>query len=69
MNGISVEKTRNIVVLGHASCGKTSLVEAMLFRSGTTSRMGTVETKSTVSDCMPEEQDRQVSIMGSNLFL
>ncbi len=69
MNGISVEKTRNIVVLGHASCGKTSLVEAMLFRSGTTSRMGTVETKSTVSDCMPEEQERQVSIMGSNLFL
>jgi len=69
MNGISVEKTRNIVVLGHASCGKTSLVEAMLFRSGNISRMGTVEAKNTVSDCMPEEQERQVSIMGSNLYL
>jgi len=69
MNGISAEKTRNIVVLGHASCGKTSLVEAMLFRSGNTSRMGTVEAKNTVSDCLPEEQERQVSIMGSNLYL
>jgi len=69
MNGISVDKTRNIVVLGHASCGKTSLVEAMLYRSGTTSRMGTVESKNTVSDCMIEEQERQVSIMGANLFL
>ena len=69
MNGISVDKTRNIVVLGHASCGKTSLVEAMLYRSGTTSRMGTVESKNTVSDCMIEEQERQVSIMGANLYL
>jgi len=69
MNGIAVDKTRNIVVLGHASCGKTSLVEAMLFRSGTSSRMGTVEAKNTVSDCLPEEQERQVSIMGSNLYL
>ena len=69
MNGIPVEKTRNIVVVGHASSGKTSLVEAMLFRTGAISRMGSIDAKNTVSDCMPEEHERQVSIMGSNLFL
>jgi len=69
MKQVPVEKNRNVAVIGHASCGKTSLVEAMLFKSGMIPRQGTVEAKNTVSDCTQEEQERQISIHSANLFL
>ena len=56
------DKIRNITVLGHGSSGKTSLVEALLFNSGGTSRVGRVEDGSTVSDWDVEEQQRGISI-------
>ena len=34
---------RNILVAGHAGCGKTTLVEALLYMSGATERMGRVD--------------------------
>lgn len=34
---------RNILVAGHAGCGKTTLTEALLYMSGATERMGRVE--------------------------
>mgnify|MGYP004678598625 FL=1 len=37
-------KIRNILVAGHAGCGKTTLVEALLYSNGATERMGRVET-------------------------
>ncbi len=36
--------------LGHSGCGKTSLVEAMAYLAGQTTRMGTVADGSTISD-------------------
>ena len=41
-------KIRNVAVVGHRGTGKTSLVEAMLYQSGATNRLGTVEPDSTV---------------------
>ena len=46
---------RNVAVVGHRGTGKTSLVEAMLFQSGATNRLGTVEGESTVSDWDEDE--------------
>ena len=37
------DEIRNVVLLGHGGCGKTSLVEAMAYVSGATSRMGKVD--------------------------
>jgi len=68
MKDLAVANVRNVVILGHASSGKTSLAEALLFRSGMISRMGAVESKNTVSDSSPEEHERQISIRTSNLF-
>ena len=34
---------RNILVAGHAGCGKTTLTESLLYLSGATERMGRVE--------------------------
>lgn len=52
----------NIAVVGHGGEGKTTLVEAMLFDSGATERIGRVEDGNTTTDYDPEETKRQISI-------
>ena len=56
---------RNILVAGHAGCGKTTLVEALLYLSGATERMGRVEDGTTASDFDPEEAKRKASLNSS----
>ena len=56
---------RNILVAGHAGCGKTTLVEALLYQSGATERMGRVEDGTTASDFDPEEVKRKASLNSS----
>jgi len=65
MKVYSADKIRNVVVLGHSGCGKTTLMEAALHLSGVTSRMGKVEEGNTVSDYEAEEIRRRVSINAS----
>ena len=56
---------RNIALVGHQSSGKTSLVEALLFNTGATTRMGRIEEKNTVSDFEDEEKARGLSLSTS----
>lgn len=65
MNIYTTDKIRNVVLLGHGGSGKTSLVEAMAYISGITSRMGKVTDGNTVSDFGKEEQKRKFSISTS----
>ncbi len=65
MNIYTTDKIRNVVLLGHGGCGKTSLAEAMAYLSGITSRMGKVDDGNTVSDFGKEEQKRKISISTS----
>ncbi|RKY61583.1 MAG: elongation factor G [Candidatus Latescibacterota bacterium] len=53
---------RNIGLVGHGSCGKTSLAEAMLFCAGEINRMGKVEEGNTRSDYTQDERERQISL-------
>jgi len=57
-----IDDIRNIVLLGHGGSGKTSLTEAILHKTGTTNRLGTVEDKTTVCDYDDEEKQRGHSI-------
>ncbi len=69
MSATEPGKIRNIAVVGHRGVGKTSLVEALLFQAGKTTRLGSVEQGTTVSDWDDDEQRRQMSLSGSLLHL
>ncbi|MGB4658011.1 MAG: elongation factor G [Mobilitalea sp.] len=62
MNVYTSEKIRNVVLLGHGSCGKTTLVEAIAYTTGILKRQGRVEEGNTISDYDKEEQKRLFSI-------
>ncbi len=59
------EDIRNVALVGHQGCGKTSLVEAMLFSTGTTTRLGSISEKNMVSDWDDEEKERGLSLATS----
>ncbi len=65
MNEYQSEKIRNVALVGHQSCGKTSLVEAFLFSCGATTRLGNISEGNMVSDWDDEEKDRGLSLSTS----
>jgi elongation factor G len=65
MPAVEPGKIRNVAVVGHRGTGKTSLVEAMLFQTGATNRLGVVEQGTTISDWDEDEQEREMSISDS----
>ena len=65
MRNYSADQIRNVAVLGHSGCGKTTIVEACLHVSGGSKRFGRIEEGNTVSDYDPEEIKRKVSISSS----
>jgi elongation factor G len=67
MTKYSPADIRNFAIVGHASCGKTMLSEAMLACSGVIGRMGRIAEASTVSDYHPSEKQRHISVQTSLL--
>lgn len=61
------EHIRNIGLAAHGGAGKTSLVEAMLYTMGATTRMGKIDQGNTASDYNEDEIERQISINTSLL--
>lgn len=62
MKTYGADKIRNVALAGHASKGKTTLLEAMLHIAGATERAGKVADGNTVSDFDAEEKKRHISI-------
>jgi len=53
---------RNIILLGHGGSGKTSLAEAILYKTGATNRLGSVDDKTSICDYFEEEKEHHHSI-------
>jgi len=62
MKEYSTASIRNIVLASHSNSGKTILAESLLHFTGATTRVGTIEDKTTVSDYDEEEQRRGISL-------
>jgi len=60
---------RNIVLLGHGGCGKTSLAEAMLHKTGATNRLGSVDDGTSVCDYYDEERQHHHSITSAVIHI
>ena len=56
MSNYLTENLRTLALVGHGTCGKTSLIEAMLYRSGMIPELGTVEKGNTMCDNDPLEK-------------
>ena len=64
-----VDDIRNIALVGHGAAGKTSLVDALLFKAKAVDRLGSVEDGTSVSDYDEEEKKRHFSIDTTLLHL
>ncbi len=62
MKGYTSETIRNVALLGHGGCGKTTFLEAALLETGVTGKMGKVEDGNTVSDYDKMEIEKGYSI-------
>ncbi len=62
MKPYTSENLRNVAIIAHGGAGKTSLAEAMLFNSGSTARLGSVDNGTSVLDSEPEEIKRKITL-------
>ncbi|HET7090841.1 MAG TPA: elongation factor G, partial [Anaerolineae bacterium] len=57
-----IDRTRNIGVIAHIDAGKTTTTERILFYTGKTYRLGSVDEGTTVTDWMEQERERGITI-------
>ena len=62
MRDYTSDRIRNVAVVGHGACGKTSLVDALAFVAGSSKRHGSVKDGTALTDYTPDEIERQYSI-------
>ncbi|MFQ5685751.1 MAG: elongation factor G [Candidatus Scalindua sp.] len=67
MGQYETKDIRNVAFVGHGASGKTSLVEGILFKTGATKRLGSVDDGTSISDFDPEEKVRKTTIDSSIL--
>lgn len=65
MTEFPLERYRNIGIIAHIDAGKTTTTERILFYTGKTYRLGNVDDGTTVTDWMPEERERGITIVSA----
>ena len=62
---VPLEKIRNIGIIAHIDAGKTTTTERILFETGKTYRLGSVDEGTTVTDWMAQERERGMTIVSA----
>jgi elongation factor G len=62
---IPLERYRNIGIIAHIDAGKTTTTERILFYTGKTHRIGSVDDGTTVTDWMEQERERGITIVSA----
>jgi elongation factor G len=65
MKVYQTKEIKNIALIGSAGSGKTTLAEALVYEAGIIKRRGTVESKNTMSDYFPVEQEYGYSVFST----
>ncbi len=60
-----LEKIRNLGIIAHIDAGKTTTTERILFYTGKTHRLGSVDDGTTVTDWMEQERERGITIVSA----
>ncbi|NTW09854.1 MAG: elongation factor G, partial [Chlorobiaceae bacterium] len=62
MQAVQPDKLRNIVITGHAGCGKTMLSESLALTMGVVNRLGSIDEGTTLSDYSADEIQKKHSL-------
>jgi len=62
-----IEKYRNIGIIAHIDAGKTTTTERVLYYTGKTHRLGSVDDGTTVTDWMDQERERGITIVSASV--
>ena len=65
INNVPLEKYRNIGIIAHIDAGKTTTTERILYYTGKTHRLGSVDEGNTVTDWMEQERERGITIVSA----
>ncbi|KAI5960119.1 MEF2 [Candida pseudojiufengensis] len=69
VNDIALPKTRNIGIIAHIDAGKTTTTERMIYYSGRSKRIGNVDEGDTITDYLPSEKERGITIQSAAITI